>query len=77
MVKRRFSSSLASDEITTRGYMVLTCAKCTTAIIAMLTVTSVPGPSQDYLVWDWYGFGLACMESYDLQNPFMDIVNRC
>jgi hypothetical protein len=40
MVKRRFSSRLASDEITTHGYRVLTFAKCTTIMIAMLTVTS-------------------------------------
>jgi hypothetical protein len=22
--------------------------------------------------WDWNGFGLACVESYDLLNPFVD-----
>jgi hypothetical protein len=30
MVKQRFSSRLAGDEITTRGYKALTFAKCTT-----------------------------------------------
>jgi hypothetical protein len=34
------SSRLASDEITTRGYGVLTFAKCTTIMIAELAVTS-------------------------------------
>jgi hypothetical protein len=24
------------------------------------------------LGWDWYGFGLACVESYDLKNSFVD-----
>jgi hypothetical protein len=27
----------------------------------------------DGMVWDgWNGFGLACVESYDLYNPFVD-----
>jgi hypothetical protein len=39
MEKRRFSSRLASDEITTRTYMVLTFAKCITIVIAELAVT--------------------------------------
>jgi hypothetical protein len=39
MVKRRFSSLLASDEITTREYGVLNFAKCTTITIVVLTVT--------------------------------------
>jgi hypothetical protein len=47
MVKRRLSSRLASDEITTRGYMTLTFAKCITIMAAMLTVTSGLGSSQD------------------------------
>jgi hypothetical protein len=47
MAKRRFSSRLASDEITTRGYMTLTFAKCTAVMIAMLMVTSGLGSSQD------------------------------
>jgi hypothetical protein len=34
MAKMRFSSRLASDEITTRGYKVLTSAECTTIMIA-------------------------------------------
>jgi hypothetical protein len=38
---------LASDEITTRGYMTPTFAKCTTVIIAVLTVISGLGSSFD------------------------------
>jgi hypothetical protein len=38
--KGGFYSHLASDEITTRGYRVLTSTKCTTVMTAMLTVTS-------------------------------------
>jgi hypothetical protein len=39
----------------------------------VLTVTSGMGSSFDVIVWDgWYGFGLACVESYDLQNLFVD-----
>jgi hypothetical protein len=38
MAKRRFSSRLASDEITTRGYRALTFAKCTTFMAAILIV---------------------------------------
>jgi hypothetical protein len=31
----------------------------------------------DGLMWDgWNGFGLACVESYDLQNPFVDYTLR-
>jgi hypothetical protein len=41
MEKRGFSSRLASDEITTRGYRVLTFAKCITIMIAVLAVTSL------------------------------------
>jgi hypothetical protein len=66
MAKRRFSSRLAGNEITTLGYRALTFVKCTTIMIAMLMVTSGLGSSRDLLVWDWYGFGLACVESYDL-----------
>jgi hypothetical protein len=40
MVKRGFSSCLASDEITTHGYRVLTFTKCTTIMIAVPAVTS-------------------------------------
>jgi hypothetical protein len=47
MAKRRFSSHLASDEITTRGYIALIFAKCTTVITAVLTVTSGLGSSFD------------------------------
>jgi hypothetical protein len=39
MAKRRFSSHLASDEITMCGYRVLTSAECTTIMIAKLAVT--------------------------------------
>jgi hypothetical protein len=38
--KMRFSSRLASDEITTRGYRVLTFAGSTTIMIAKLKVMS-------------------------------------
>jgi hypothetical protein len=47
MAKGDFSSRLASDEITTRGYRVLTFAKCTIVMIAVLTVTSGLGSSFD------------------------------
>jgi hypothetical protein len=40
MAKGGFSSHLASDEITTYGYRVLTFVKCTTIMIVMLAVTS-------------------------------------
>jgi hypothetical protein len=50
MVKRRFSSRLASDKITTRGCVALTFVKCTTIMIVMLTVTSGLGSSRDLLV---------------------------
>jgi hypothetical protein len=38
--KEGFYSRLASDEITTRGYGVLTSIECTTIMIAELAVTS-------------------------------------
>jgi hypothetical protein len=38
--KGGFYSRLASNKITTRGYMVLTFAKCTTIMIAELAVTN-------------------------------------
>jgi hypothetical protein len=47
MAKRRFSSRLASDEITTSGYNVLTFSKCTTVMTVVLTVTSGRGSSFD------------------------------
>jgi hypothetical protein len=47
MAKGGFSSLLASDEITTRGYRTLTFAKCTTVMTAVLTVTSGLGSSFD------------------------------
>jgi hypothetical protein len=47
MTKKRFSSHLASDEITMHGYVVLIFAKCTPIMIAELTVTSGLGSSLD------------------------------
>jgi hypothetical protein len=47
MEKGGFSSRLASDEITTRGYKALTFAKCTTAMTAVLMGTSGLGSSFD------------------------------
>jgi hypothetical protein len=47
MIKRRFSSCLASDEITTRGYMTLTVAKSTTIMIVELMVMSGLRSSRD------------------------------
>jgi hypothetical protein len=47
MAKMMFSSSLASDEITTREYMALTFAKYTTIMIVELAVTSGLGSSLD------------------------------
>jgi hypothetical protein len=67
--KGGFSSRLGSDEITTREYMALTFAKCTTIMTAVLTITSGLGSSFDLMVWfgwECNGFGLACVESYDL-----------
>jgi hypothetical protein len=68
MAKRRFSSHLISDEITTRGYRVLTFTKCTTIMIVELAVTSGLGSSLDYMVgvWDgWNGFGVHRMDWCD------------
>jgi hypothetical protein len=45
--KGDFSSRLASDEITTHGYMVLTFAKCVTVMTFVLMVTSGLGSSFD------------------------------
>jgi hypothetical protein len=45
--KGGFYSRLASDEITTRGYIVLTSTECTTIMIAELVVTSSLGSSFD------------------------------
>jgi hypothetical protein len=47
MAKTRFSSRLASDEITTRGYRALTFAKCTSVMTTMLTIMSGLGSSFD------------------------------
>jgi hypothetical protein len=45
MAKRRFSSRLISDEITTCGYRILIFTKCTTIMIVELVVTSGLGSS--------------------------------
>jgi hypothetical protein len=45
MVKRRFSSCLIDDEITTCGYRTLTSAKCITVMTFVLIVTSGLGSS--------------------------------
>jgi hypothetical protein len=45
--KGGFYSHLASNEITTRGYRVLTITKCTTVMIVVLVVTSGLGSSFD------------------------------
>jgi hypothetical protein len=45
MAKRSFSSHLASDEITTRRYRVLTSIECTTIMLVKLAVTSGLGSS--------------------------------
>jgi hypothetical protein len=47
VAKMRFSSRPISDEITTRGYKVLTSTYCTTIMITELAVTSGPGSSRD------------------------------
>jgi hypothetical protein len=47
MAKGGFSSRLASDEITTREYRVLTFAKCTSIMIAVLAITNGLGYSFD------------------------------
>jgi hypothetical protein len=47
MAKMRFSSHPCNDEITMRGYRALTFAKCTTIVIAELTVTSCLESSLD------------------------------
>jgi hypothetical protein len=47
MAKRKFSSHSTSDEITTRGYRVLTSTKCATIMIAEVVVTSGLGSSFD------------------------------
>jgi hypothetical protein len=49
--KRGFSSRLASDEITTHGYRVLTFAKCTTIMIVVLVVTDGLRSCFDKMVW--------------------------
>jgi hypothetical protein len=46
MKKRKFSSRLASGEITTRGYRALTFAMSTTIMIAELMIMSGLGSSR-------------------------------
>jgi hypothetical protein len=41
-----------------RGYRVLTFTKCTTIMIAELTVTSGLGSSLEYRAWLWNGLGM-------------------
>jgi hypothetical protein len=59
MAKGGFYSHLASDEITTRGYNVLTFSKYTTIMIAALAVTSGLGSflarwcGMGWLEWFW------------------------
>jgi hypothetical protein len=45
MIKMRFYSRLASDEITMHGYRALTFAKCRTIMIVELMVISSLGSS--------------------------------
>jgi hypothetical protein len=47
MAKKMFSSRLASNEITTRGYKVSAFIKCITIMIVELTVMSDLGSSRD------------------------------
>jgi hypothetical protein len=47
MAKMRFLKSPMGDEITTRGYRVLTFAKCTIVMTVVLMVTSVLGSPFD------------------------------
>jgi hypothetical protein len=47
MAKIRFSSRLASNKITTRGYRALTFVKYTTIMIAKIAITSGLGSSLD------------------------------
>jgi hypothetical protein len=47
MAKKRFSSRLAGDEITTRVYSALTSTNCTTIMFAEFAVTSDLGSSLD------------------------------
>jgi hypothetical protein len=56
MAKKRFSSRLASDAITTHEYRALTFAKCITAMIVVLTVSSGLGSSRDCWVLggEWF-----------------------
>jgi hypothetical protein len=48
------------DEITTRGYRVLTFAKCTTIMIVKLAGTSGLGSSLESMVMEWFWYGYGC-----------------
>jgi hypothetical protein len=73
--KGGFSSRSASNEITTRGYMVLTSAECTTIMTAVLMVTSGLGSSFDWMVWLGIdGFGLVFVELCDHFVPLCAFV---
>jgi hypothetical protein len=57
MANGRVSSHPISDEITMRGYRVLTSAECTPIMIAELTVISGLGSSFEQMIWmgmGWY-----------------------
>jgi hypothetical protein len=77
MAKRRFSSRLASDKITTHGYKALTFTKSTTIMIAKLAVTSGLGSSPDYMVWVrngfGYGFDIVVWSCVIYRIPFVDL----
>jgi hypothetical protein len=61
MAKRKYN-------LTTRGYIALTFAMCTTVMTVVLTVTSGLGSSRDYMVLGvvWFEFCLAFVEPYDV-----------
>jgi hypothetical protein len=60
MVKRRFSSHLDSDDITTHGYRAPTFVKCTTVMTVVLMVARSLGSSRDLLCLgvEWFGLVL-------------------
>jgi hypothetical protein len=74
----RFSSRLANDEITTRGYKTLTFIKCTIIMIAELMVMSSLRSSQRLDDFDMVGFGMVLSESVSnyviLSDPLIGIM---
>jgi hypothetical protein len=81
MAKKRFSSRPRSDEITMRGYRVLTFAKCTTIMILSLQYQAVWDPPQirgnSYsLGWFRYGYGYGYGMVLD-QDDFGLVVRSC